>query len=361
MTGDTAGEQGGDGGRFDRASFNHQSVMVQEIVDLFGPVPPGTVLDGTVGGGGHAEALLDHHAHLSILGLDQDPQALDAAGARLARFGDRVHLVHTRFDRLGEVWAQRKVDIAADAAGGRAAGALVGALFDLGVSSPQIDQPERGFSYRHDAPLDMRMDRSRGISAAQLLNTASEDELVRILRDHGEEPSARRIAKAIMAERLAGRPVQRTGELVALLERVIPAPARRRGGHPAKRTFQALRIAVNDELDVLGPALDTAIEALSPGGRLAVLAYHSGEDRIVKGRLRQHETGGCQCPAQLGCRCGARRLLRPLWRSARKPGAAEVAVNSRAASARLRAAVRLVADTDTAVSTVRRTDSARRN
>jgi 16S rRNA (cytosine1402-N4)-methyltransferase len=320
--------------------------MVQEIVELFGPVPPGTVLDGTVGGGGHAEALLDHHAHLSVLGLDQDEQALAAAGARLARFGGRVRLVRTRFDRLGEVWAEHSAQLAAATAGpGGGAGAdLVGALFDLGVSSPQIDQPERGFSYRHDAPLDMRMDQSRGVSVATLLKTASEDELVRILRDYGEEPSARRIARAIIADRLAGRAPQRTGELVALLERVIPAPARRRGGHPAKRTFQALRIAVNEELDVLAPALDAAIEALVPGGRLAVLAYHSGEDRIVKARLRHHETGGCQCPPQLGCRCGARRLVRPLWRSARKPGAAEVALNSRAASARLRAAVKL--DTD---------------
>lgn len=317
--------------------FEHQPVMLQEILDIFGPVPPGTVLDGTVGGGGHAEALLDHHAHLSVLGLDQDQQALDAAGARLARFGNRVCLVRARFDRLAEVWQQQVTE--------RAAGDMVGALFDLGVSSPQIDQPDRGFSYRHDAPLDMRMDRSRGISAADLVNGASEDELVRILRDYGEEPSARRIAKAMVAE----RPLHRTGELVALLERAIPAPARRRGGHPAKRTFQALRIAVNEELDVLAPALDAAIATLAPRGRLAVLAYHSGEDRVVKARLRYHETGGCQCPAQLGCRCGAQRLVRPLWRSARKPGAAELAVNSRAGSARLRAAVKLAPDSSRGV------------
>ncbi|MGD9755643.1 MAG: 16S rRNA (cytosine(1402)-N(4))-methyltransferase RsmH [Acidimicrobiia bacterium] len=309
--------------------FGHEPVMVAEIVDLFAAVPAGTVLDATVGGGGHAAAILERHDHLRVLGLDRDPMALAAARRRLAPFGDRATLVHARFDGLAAVVREQ-------AAAG-ATGPLVGALFDLGVSSPQLDLAERGFSYRYDAPLDMRMDTTQTRTAAEVLNTSSEHELARILRTYGDEPNARRIARAIVAR----RPLQRTGELVALLDDVIPAPARRRGGHPAKRTFQAIRIEVNDELAVLGPALEDAIEALAPGGRLAVLAYHSGEDRIVKATLRQAETGGCTCPPKLGCRCGARRTVSLLWRGSHRPTAAEVAANPRAESARLRAATKL--------------------
>ncbi|MCC6437285.1 MAG: 16S rRNA (cytosine(1402)-N(4))-methyltransferase RsmH [Acidimicrobiales bacterium] len=310
--------------------FGHEPVMVAEIVDLFAVVPAGTVLDATVGGGGHAEALLERHGHLRVLGLDRDPMALAAARQRLERFGDRVTLVHARFDGLAEVL--RRDDVRVHLGGG-----LAGALFDLGVSSPQLDRAERGFSYRFDAPLDMRMDTTQTRSAADVLNTASEQQLERILRDFGDEPNARRIAKAIVAR----RPLERTGQLVALLEDVIPAPARRRGGHPAKRTFQAIRIEVNDELAVLSPAIDDAIGALAAGGRIAVLAYHSGEDRIVKARLRQAETGGCTCPPQLGCRCGATRLVSLVWRGSKRPSAAETAANPRAESARLRAATKL--------------------
>ncbi len=306
--------------------FGHEPVMLAEIVELFASVPEGTVLDATLGGGGHAEALLEQHPHLRVLGLDRDPMALDAARRRLDRFGSRATLVHVRFDRLHEAL--------------RASGAgveLVGALFDLGVSSPQLDVAERGFSYRFDAPLDMRMDTTQARSAADVLNESSERELARILRMYGDEPNARRIAKAIVAR----RPLTRTSELVELLEQTIPAPARRRGGHPAKRTFQAIRIEVNDELQVLAPAIDAAVAALVPGGRIAVLAYHSGEDRIVKDRLRQAETGGCACPPALPCGCGATRLVSLLWRGARRPSAAEVAANPRSESARLRAAVKL--------------------
>lgn len=313
--------------------FGHEPVMLQAIVELFATVPEGMVVDATVGGAGHAEALLERHAHLSLLGLDRDPMALEAAHRRLERFGDRVVLVHARFDALADVLRTVRPPQRGDG--------LVGALFDLGVSSPQLDLPERGFSYRFDAPLDMRMDTTQTRTAADVLNESSERHLEWMLRTYGDEPSARRIAKAIVAR----RPLQRTGELVELLEQTIPAPARRRGGHPAKRTFQAVRIEVNAELEVLAPALDAAIEALQPSGRIAVLSYHSGEDRITKATLRQAETGGCTCPPKLPCACGARRLVRLDWRGARRASAEELAANPRAESARLRAATKLELET----------------
>ncbi len=311
------------------SEFGHVPVMLEEIVELFASVGEGVLLDATVGGAGHAEALLDRHRHLRVLGLDRDRTALEAAERRLERFAGRYRLVHARFDTLGEVLATQPPLFEG--------AALVGALFDLGVSSPQLDRAERGFSYRFDAALDMRMDTNQTRTAADVVNQSSEADLIRILRTYGDEPNAKRIVRAVMAR----RPLHRTGELVALLEQAIPAPARRRGGHPAKRTFQALRIEVNGELDVLAPALDAAVEALAPGGRIAVLSYHSGEDRIVKARLRHHETGGCVCPAQLGCRCAAVRSLRLLWRGSHTASSPELAVNPRSESARLRVATKL--------------------
>ncbi len=305
--------------------FSHEPVMVTEVVELFRTVPPGTVVDATVGGGGHARALLDAHPHLRLVGLDQDPDAVAAAGRRLAGEGDRVALVHTRFDRLAE------------AALGLGLGSLSGVLFDLGVSSPQLDRSDRGFSYRADAPLDMRMDPAGATTAADIVNGWEEADLARLLRDLADERFARRIAAAIVA----ARPVEGTGALADLVRDAIPAPARRRGGHPAKRTFQALRIQVNAELEVLPPALDAAIDLLGPGGRCAVLAYHSGEDRIVKERFRTAATGGCTCPPGLPCACGAVPTVRLVKRGAWKPSAAEVAANPRAESARLRAVEKL--------------------
>jgi 16S rRNA (cytosine1402-N4)-methyltransferase len=214
---------------------------------------------------------------------------------------------------------------------------VVAVLFDLGVSSPQVDRAERGFSYSQDAPLDMRMDRRESLTAADVVNTYSVERLTSVLYDYGDERFAQRIAKAIVA----ARPLTSTTELVDVIRSAIPAPARRRGGHPAKRTFQALRIEVNGELDVLGPAIDQAIDVLVPGGRCAVLAYHSGEDRIVKDRFRQADTGGCVCPPGLPCVCGAKPVVRLLRRGIRRPSAAEVAANPRAESARLRAVEKL--------------------
>ena len=318
--GDTGSAGGGDG-------FHHVPVLRDHVVELFAPVPPGVVVDATVGGGGHAAAILTAHPHLDVLGLDQDADALAAAAERLAPFGDRVTLRHVRFDRL---------QTTVDELGGTT---VAGALFDLGVSSPQLDRADRGFSYRQDAPLDMRMDRSRGRTAADLLAEADEDELARILREHGDERFASRIARAIVA----ARPVTTTGQLADLVRDAIPAPARRRGGHPAKRTFQALRIAVNEELAILPDALDQAIDVLVPGGRCAVLAYHSGEDRIVKSTFRHHATGGWSGPAHLPPPPDVHPDVRLLKQGAWKPSAAEAATNPRAESARLRAVEKLEA------------------
>src|SRR5207237_4752174 len=299
--------------------------MVDEIVELFRPVPPGLIVDATVGGGGHARALLDALPRHRLLGLDRDEEALVAANVTLSGFEDRSTLRRARVDRL-----KAMVQEAGDEP-------VVAVLFDLGVSSPQVDRAERGFSYSQDGPLDMRMDRSEALTAADVLNTYPVERLTSLLYDYGDERFAERIARAIVA----ARPLTTTAELVDVIRSAIPAPARRRGGHPAKRTFQALRIEVNAELDVLGPALDQAIDVLVPGGRCAVLAYHSGEDRIVKERFRNAETGGCVCPPGLPCVCGAQPVVRLLRRGIRRPSAAEVAANPRAESARLRAVEKL--------------------
>lgn len=306
-------------------SFTHAPVMIEEIGGLLGVVPPGIVVDATVGGGGHAEALLDARPDLSVLGVDQDGAALAAAAARLERFGTRVTLRRARFDHLGDVVRAQGHD------------EVAGVLFDLGVSSPQLDRPERGFSYRSAGPLDMRMDPDGPRTADDVVNRYPEADLARVLRRHGDERYAGRIAAAIVA----ARPVHDTLELAAIVRDAIPAPARRHGGHPATRSFQAIRIEVNAELEILADSIDGAIDLLMPAGRIAVLAYHSGEDRIVKDRLRQAATGGCTCPPGLPCTCGAVPTVRLLKRGAWKPSADEVAANPRAGSARLRAAEKL--------------------
>ncbi|MGH9183072.1 MAG: 16S rRNA (cytosine(1402)-N(4))-methyltransferase RsmH [Acidimicrobiales bacterium] len=304
--------------------FPHQPAMVSEVVELFATVPDGTVVDATVGGGGHAEALLGAHPGLAVLGLDQDPEAVAAAAARLDPYGSRAQVEHARFDRLAAVAAGH-------------ADPVVGVLFDLGVSSPQLDRPERGFSYRADGPLDMRMDPGAARSAHEIVNGATEAELARVLRTFGEERFAARIARAIVT----ARPIGSTGRLAEVVAGAVPAPARRHGGHPARRSFQAIRIAVNEELAVLVPALDQALDLLAPAGRCVVIAYHSGEDRIVKQRFRQAATGGCICPRGLPCVCGATPAVRLLTRRPQRPTEAEVAGNRRAGSARLRAVERL--------------------
>jgi 16S rRNA (cytosine1402-N4)-methyltransferase len=305
--------------------FEHRPVMVDRIVELLGPVPDGVLVDATVGGGGHARAVLEANPELTLVGLDQDETALAAAAETLADLGDRVVLRRARFDRMTEVL---------EALGHERASAV---LFDLGVSSPQFDRPDRGFSYRHEGPLDMRMNRNQARTAAEVVNTYSEADLEAVLARYGDERYARRIARAIVN----ARPVLTTVDLADVVRDAIPAPARRRGGHPARRTFQALRIEINEELTILAPSIDAAIDLLVPGGRAAVLAYHSGEDRIVKDRFREAETGGCTCPPGLPCQCGARPKVRLLRRGTWKPTPEEIEANPRAGSARLRAVERL--------------------
>lgn len=306
--------------------FEHLPVMVEEITAVFETVPPGTIADATLGGGGHSAALLRARNDVDVLGIDQDADALAAAAERLAEFGDRVRTSRRRFDAIHEAMEEHGID------------RLSGALFDLGVSSPQLDRADRGFSYRHDGPLDMRMDDTQPWSAADVVNGYAEDDLARVIRRYGDERFANRIARAICA----ARPVQSTAELAAIVTDAIPAPARRTGGHPAKRTFQAIRIEVNDELGVLPEALDDAVEATVPGGRIAVLSYHSGEDRIVKERFAL-AAGACDCPADLPCVCGAVQTVRLVRGVPKRPSADERERNRRAGSARLRVVERISA------------------
>ena len=317
-------------------TFNHRSVQLNEVLDLFAPVPAGVVVDCTLGGAGHAAALLESRDDLSVVGLDRDPVALAAAKERLSSFGPRAVVVSSRFDALGDVIAaglSGQEPWPLDEAGSPLP--VVGVLFDLGVSSPQLDDPERGFSYRADAPLDMRMDQREGATAAEIINTIDLDALTNLLRENGEDRLARRIAKAIVA----ARPIATTGELAEIVAGAVPAAVRRRG-HPAKRTFQALRIAVNAELDQLAIALDAALEALVPGGRCVVLSYHSGEDRLVKRAFQVAMTGGCTCPAQLPCVCGAAPSVAKLHGGSIGATEEEIAINPRAESVRLRAVVK---------------------
>ncbi len=310
--------------------FQHEPVLLSTVVEVLAAGPAGWSLDATVGGAGHAAALLDAAPHLSVLGMDRDADARAAAAERLAPFGDRAKVVAGRFDELGQVCAAAGV------------ARLSGALFDLGVSSPQLDRLDRGFSHRGAGPLDMRMDRSTGRTAADLVNGLGEAELGALLEAGGEERFGRRIARAIVA----ARPVATTDRLAELVRSAIPAPARRRGGDPANRAFQALRIAVNDELDQLEPALEQALDLLAPGGRLVVLAYHSGEDRIVKRVLagvteQLHPPRGLPLPS--GAVPPAFRRLRGVAGTASPE---EVAGNRRSASVRLRAVERTTNDKD---------------
>ncbi len=298
--------------------FRHDPVMIDEVAALVASVPPGTFVDCTVGGGGHSERILETCPQLHLLGIDRDPLALEASARRLARFGSRVRFYRGRFDRIADALADNGIDQAS------------GFLFDLGVSSPQLDLAHRGFSYRQDGPLDMRMDTDAALSAADIVNASDQRTLASILRRNADERFATRIAAAI----IAARPFTSTVALAEVVVQAIPAPARRTGGHPAKRTFQALRIAVNDELDMLVPALEAALDALAPGGRGLVLTYHSGEDRLVKDVFRRRSTvdtpPGLPVPATDEPEFS---VLRPL---ARRPQEAEQERNRRAASARLR-------------------------
>ncbi|MFS8582139.1 MAG: 16S rRNA (cytosine(1402)-N(4))-methyltransferase RsmH [Limnochordales bacterium] len=310
------------------AEFEHVPVMLHEVLRLLDPQPGQIFVDGTVGGGGHALRIARAVTPGGrLIAIDRDASALERAKSTLSDFRDAVTFVHDDFRHLRRILADLGVS------------GVHGVLLDLGVSSFQLDEPRRGFTYRFDAPLDMRMDTRSRVTAADLVNSLSFDELTRIFREYGEERWARRIAREIVRRR-EREPFITTGQLVEAVKDAIPAPARRRGPHPAKRTFQALRIAVNDELAAVREGLEAAIDALLPGGRVAVISFHSLEDRIVKqtfARLSQ----GCQCPPDVPvCRCGKKPLLRILTRKAVVPGAAELEKNPRARSARLRVAER---------------------
>ncbi|MEI2639688.1 MAG: 16S rRNA (cytosine(1402)-N(4))-methyltransferase RsmH [Microthrixaceae bacterium] len=305
--------------------FEHVPVLLNEVVELFRNQPAGLYVDGTIGGGGHAAAVLQANPGLRLLGIDRDTAALAAAGERLSSFGDRVELVHSEFSNIEQLISERT---------DRGAVAI---MIDLGVSSHQLDVAERGFSYRVPAPLDMRMNRAQPLSAVTVVNEYPVEELTRVIRRYGEERYAQRIARAIVD----ARPVTDTATLAEIIKSAIPAPARRTGGHPAKKTFQAIRIEVNRELDQLVDALDGAINSLAPGGRLAILSYHSLEDRMVKGAFRDAATGGCTCPPRLPCVCGAEPTVRLLRSGAWKATPEEVASNRRSESVRMRAVERL--------------------
>ena len=309
-------------------AFAHEPVMTTEVVELFSPVPPGLIVDATLGGGGHAAALLRANPGITILGIDRDPLAVAAATGTLAPFGNRATVRQSRFDAVAGV-----VNDVRDRSGTPVdQGGVSGVLFDLGVSSPQLDVPGRGFSYRRDAVLDMRMDPTTGRTAADVVNQYDEDALVEIFADNGEGRFARRIARAIVA----ARPLTTTGQLADVVREAIPAATRRTGGHPARRVFQAIRIAVNEELDQLATALGDALDLLRPGGRCVVIAYHSGEDRLVKSFFTRMATDNCQCPPGLPCVCGADPQFRLVARGARRPSEEEVGRNRRAEAARLR-------------------------
>ncbi|MGD0373992.1 MAG: 16S rRNA (cytosine(1402)-N(4))-methyltransferase RsmH [Streptosporangiaceae bacterium] len=308
----------------------HRPVMTERVLALLGPAlePPGSILvDATLGRAGHASALLERHPGLEVVGVDADDAAIEESRRLLAAYQDRVRLVHAAFDQIPEILA--RLDQIS----------VQGVLFDLGVSSPQLDDPARGFAYSYDAPLDMRMDRTQVLTAADVVNTYPAARLAQVLRDYGEERFARRIADAVVRAR-SEAPFTSTMRLSDIVRDSIPAAARRSGGNPAKRTFQALRIEVNGELDTLRRALPMALDALAVGGRIVVLAYHSLEDRAVKRALadRVVDTTPPGLPVPLP---GHRPQFRLLTKGAERPSAEELAANPRSASARLRAAERI--------------------
>ena len=309
--------------------FQHEPVMLQEVLNWMNIRDDGIYCDGTLGGGGHSEAILKASGGMATLfGIDRDETAIAAAAERLSGFHG-FHPIRGNFHDGKQLLEEA------------GAGRLDGVLLDLGVSSPQLDTPERGFSYHTDAPLDMRMDQSRGMTAADFLNTAPEQEIARVIREWGEEKWAARIAK-ILCEHRRQRPIETTFELVRVVDAAIPKAVRRReDGHPARRTFQAVRIAVNDELAPLETALKDFVSCLKPGGRICVITFHSLEDRIVKNCFRTLEHP-CICPPKAPiCTCGRKPSVKVLAGGAVAPSEAEIARNPRARSAKLRVAEKL--------------------
>jgi 16S rRNA (cytosine1402-N4)-methyltransferase len=309
----------------------HEPVMLHRCLELLRPGIQGNsiVIDATLGLGGHTEALLTTHPDLTVIGFDRDPVALELASERLSKFGSRFRGVLATYDQIESVLAELGI------------GSVQGVLFDLGVSSMQLDSAERGFAYAQDAPLDMRMDQTHGLTAAELLESASEEELARIFRVYGEERFATPIARAVIRERSVA-PIQTSSQLNRIVESVVPKAPGKQTGHPAKRVYQALRIAVNDELAILSAAIPQAIAALAVGGRIVVMSYHSLEDAIVKQALQSAATSTTpiELPVELP---GSGPRLRVITKGVERASEIELSQNPRAASARLRAAEKLEA------------------
>ena len=305
-------------------AFEHKSVLLYETVDSLNIRPDGIYVDGTLGGGGHAyEVCRRLGEHGRLIGIDQDADAIAAATKRLEPFADKVTVVRSNYENIASVLHElgiEKVD---------------GIYLDLGVSSYQLDTASRGFTYREDAPMDMRMDQRNTQTAADIVNTYSEMELYRIIRDYGEDRFAKNIAKHIVRQRQE-KPYETTGELIETIKAAIPAKIRATGGHPAKRTFQAIRIELNHELDVLNCSIDTMIDLLNPGGRLSIITFHSLEDRIVKKRFRDNENP-CICPPEFPvCMCGRKSKGTVITRKPIVPGEEELEYNKRSKSSKLR-------------------------
>lgn len=308
--------------------LSHKPVLLEECLEALAIRPEGTYVDGTLGRAGHSLEIVKRLTTGRLIGIDQDAAAIEAARVRLADYTDKVTLVRSNFSHLGEILQELQVD------------GVDGMLFDLGVSSPQLDDPARGFSYMHDAPLDMRMDERAPLSARDVVNDWSQEELRRILYEYGEERYAPAIARAICRRR-EERPIETTFELVDIIKSAMPAAALREKQHPAKRSFQAIRIAVNGELDVLPPMLEAAADGLRSGGRLAVISFHSLEDRIVK-KTMQELARGCICPPEFPvCVCGRKPKVKLITRKPIVSQETELEDNPRARSAKLRVAERI--------------------
>lgn len=303
----------------------HISVLLNECIENLNIKPDGVYVDGTLGLGGHSEQILKRLDGGRLIGIDRDESAITRTGERLKAYADKLTLVHGNFCDVVQILDELNID------------SVDGMLFDLGVSSPQLDEAERGFSYMNDAPLDMRMDNTSALTAWVVVNEWNEAELARILRDFGEERYARRIASHIVQER-AKKPIETTLELVDIIRSAMPAAALREKQHPAKRSFQAIRIAVNDELGAVDQMIKTAPDKLAQGGRLCVISFHSLEDRIVKNGIAARENG-CTCPREAPiCICGFKQTLKSVYRKPIVPGEDELNNNPRARSAKLRVA-----------------------
>lgn len=307
--------------------FKHESVLLQETIEYLEIKPDGIYVDGTLGGGGHSMEILRRLDKGKLIAIDRDMDAIKAASIRLKDFNN-VTYIHDNYKNIKDILKKCGIE------------GIDGALLDLGVSSYQLDEAQRGFSYMHDAPLDMRMDKESDLTAEYVVNNYSEDEIAKVISDYGEELWAKRIAKFIVEERKR-KPIKTTFELVDIIKKAIPASKRRTGPHPAKRTFQAIRIEVNEELKGLEDAIADFVDVMNPGGRIAIITFHSLEDRIVKNTYKKLEDP-CTCPKNLPCTCGKKPVIKIVTKKPVVPNEDEIKVNPRSRSAKLRVAEKLL-------------------